>query len=56
MPGVDNKLLAVDNDRPDGAPLDVRVEDFGVRDLEAGDKDEAAGDPPIPPNPFMRPL
>lgn len=57
MPGAESRLLAVDSERPDGAPDDVRVELFGARDpdLEAGDRDEAEGEL-SPPNPFMSPL
>lgn len=55
MPCADNKLLAVESERPDGAPVVVRGEDFPL-DPDLGDEDMDEEEPLMPPSPFIRPL
>ena len=51
MPGADNRLLAVDRDRPDGAPVALR-EDLPLDpDFGDGDMDD---EPLRLPSPFIR--
>lgn len=61
MPVEDNKLLAVDSESPDGAPEELRDDDFdfgadAAADLAEVEEGLACDEPLRFPSPFMRPL
>lgn len=56
-PVLDNKLLAVERERPDGAPLDDRDDDLLLLSFDPClDEDEGDIPDPSPPSPFINPL
>lgn len=55
-PVVANKLLAVERERPDGAPLDALEGDLALFSLDPCLDEGEIPDPDPSPSPFMSPL